>query len=95
MTRKRLELTLADLIEEAEELTKRLRGLQERHLSDPEVVTENNRPIRFPLELNWRPYENEPMPSQVAAEVIGWIRNHLDVHLGNLTRYFVDWKEQG
>ena len=94
MIRKRLQLTLADLIEEAEELTRRLRDLQERHLPDLEVVTDNNRPIRFPLELNWRPYGNEPMPSQVAAEVIGWIHKHLDVHIENLTRYFVDWKEQ-
>ena len=82
MIRKRLELTLAELIEEAEELTRRLRDLQERHLPDLDVVTEDNRPIRFPLEVNWRLYEHVTVPSEVATEVSGWIHNHLDVHIG-------------
>ncbi len=83
--------TLPELLVEVEQLIEQFLTILRRHPVEP--ATEENLPVRLPLNLLWRPGVSEAEPSCVAAEVISWT-DLLRVHLINVQRYFVDWEER-
>lgn len=83
--------TLLELVEELEQLIEQFQAILRRRPVEP--ATEENLPVRFPLNLRWRPRVGEGEPGGAAAEVIAWT-DRLRVHLVNLRRYFSDWQER-
>ena len=83
--------SVVELIGELEMLTEQLQAIVRRYPTEP--ATEENLPVRFPLNLRWRPRTDEGEPRGTAAGVIAWT-DQLRAHLVNLEQYFSDWQER-
>lgn len=82
---------LVELVGELEQSTEQFQDIVRRYPTEP--ATEENLPVRFPLNLRWRPRVGEGEPLGPAAEVIAWT-DQLRAHLINLEQYFSDWQDR-